>query len=431
MTCAAALLWRGSGLLRFWTFFLACTAFALPTYHAGRAWVSRSSLVDVLGALFGAGLHTGLGAARLALRRTEAPPSHSPETARTASVLRTVLVGALVGAVPLLVFGALFVSADAVFARMLGNLVRFDFEMLLGHVLGIAGLTWLASGYLTGMLAGTRIDRPNDLRLSVPRLGTAEVATAMGLVDLLFLSFVAIQLRYLFGGSAMVQVTPDLTYAAYAREGFFQLVATVGLALPWLLVTHRLLEDGGVRARSLFAGLAGLQLVLLFVVVASAFQRMLAYQDAYGLTELRVVATAGLVALTGLVIWFGVTVLTGRAHRFALGGLVAAYLLVGSLHLINPGALVARHNLDRGAGLVELDVAHLASLGSDAAPILVNRMVELAPNDRCTVAKALLRSWGPDRPGDWRSFNLSEARARATVVSAMSMLEQAAANSCD
>ena len=45
--CGAALLWRGSGLLRFWTFVAACTAFALPALDAGRAWVRRAGILEV------------------------------------------------------------------------------------------------------------------------------------------------------------------------------------------------------------------------------------------------------------------------------------------------------------------------------------------------------------------------------------------------
>ncbi|MDH3222747.1 MAG: hypothetical protein OEO23_03455, partial [Gemmatimonadota bacterium] len=36
--CGAALMWRGSDLLRVGTFLAACTAFALPALDVGRAW---------------------------------------------------------------------------------------------------------------------------------------------------------------------------------------------------------------------------------------------------------------------------------------------------------------------------------------------------------------------------------------------------------
>ncbi|NNF27108.1 MAG: DUF4173 domain-containing protein [Gemmatimonadetes bacterium] len=415
VVCGAALLWRGSGMIRFWTFVAACGAFALPTLHAGRAWVTRAGVLDVAAAAVGTCLHTAFGAVRLiiGLRSEEREATDSRGPARSA--FRTAVVGTLLAAVPLFVFGALFVSADAVFARILGDLVRFDLETVASHLFAVAALGWLTCGYLTGMVVGTDLRGDRDFRGALPRLGTAEVATAMGLVDLLFLAFVAVQLRYLFGGASLVQVTPDLTYAEYAREGFFQLVAAVALAIPWMLGTHALLEDRGLKARSWFAGLAGTQLALLLVVVASAVQRMLAYQGAYGLTELRVVATTGLVALTALLLWFGATVLSGRAHRFSFGVLVTGYLLVAALQIMNPAGLVVRHNLDRSVALGGVDVEYLASLGSDATPGLVARIAELDGDEQCLVAERLLRSWGPDRPGDWRSFNLSESRARSAV----------------
>jgi hypothetical protein len=415
LLCGAALLWRGSGLLRFGTFLAACTAFALPALNAGRAWTRRSGVLDVVEAVAGAGLHSAFGSARLINRHNwgEIGTDTSRGTART--VARTALGGALLALVPLMVFGALFISADEVFATMVEDFVRIDLQAFASHLVVIAVLSWLACGYLIGVSSGTRLEGIHRLQPTRPSLGIAEVGTALGLVDLLFLGFVIVQFRYLFGGGAWVEVTPGLTYAAYARAGFFQLVAAVALAIPWLLVTHALLDDRGLKARSVFFGFAGAHLLLLLAIVASAIQRMLVYQAAYGLTELRVVATAVLVWLTVVVVWFGATVFSGRRDRFAFGGLVTAFVLVGALQLVNPAGLVARHNVDRIAELGGVDADYLGSLGSDAAPLLVGRLNELPDEAQCVLASRLLRLWGPERPGDWRSLNWSESRARDAV----------------
>ena len=45
-----------------------------------------------------------------------------------------------------------------------------------------------------------------------------------------------VQFRYLFGGAALVQVSETLTYAEYARRGFFELVAVAALLLPIMLL---------------------------------------------------------------------------------------------------------------------------------------------------------------------------------------------------
>lgn len=420
----AALLWRGSGLLRFGAFLAACTAFALPALHAGRAWIRRSGIVDVVEAVLGAGLHSAFGSARLLDRDDwgELGTETSRGTART--VLRTAVGGALLALVPLLIFGALFMSADQVFATIVGDFVRIDLETFASHLVVTAILSWLACGYLVGICTGTRLEGLRRIRIARPSLRIAPVATALGLVDLLFLSFVIVQLRYLFGGGAWVEVTPGLTYAAYARAGFFQLVAAVALAIPWLLVTHALMGECGHKARSVFAGFAGVHLLLLLAIVASAVQRMLAYQTAYGLTELRVVVTAALMGLTVVVVWFGATVLSGRRDRFAFGVLVTAFALVGALQVVNPTGLVARHNLDRSAELGGVDAEYLGSLGSDAAPLLVARLAELPDEAQCSVASRLIRMWGPERPADWRSFNWSESRARVAVENGLGTLRR-------
>jgi hypothetical protein len=62
------------------------------------------------------------------------------------------------------------------------------------------------------------------------------VSVALWILNLLFLGFMAVQLRYLFGGADLVEVTAGLGYAEYARRGFFELVATAALVVPILLV---------------------------------------------------------------------------------------------------------------------------------------------------------------------------------------------------
>ncbi len=422
LLCGAALVWRGSGLVRFGTFVAACTAFALPGLHAGRSWVRRSGVVDLAEAVVGAGLHSALGAVRLLGREQwdEVGTDATRGTART--VVRTAIGGVLLALVPLLVFGALFVAADEVFATILSDFVALDLQAFASHLVVIVVLSWLACGYLVGISSGTKLDTIRRLIPAPPRLGIAPVATALGLVDLLFLGFVVVQFRYLFGGASWVELTPDLTYATYARSGFFELVAAVALAIPWLLAMHALLGEHALKARAVFRGFAGLHLALLLVIVGSAIQRMLAYQAAYGLTEDRVVATAVLAALTVVVVWFGATVLSGHRDRFAFGALTTAYALIGALQILDPVGLVTRHNLDRSSELGGIDAQYLASLGSDAAPLLVARLDELPREAQCTVASRLIRQWGPERPHDWRSFNWSEDRARRAVANELATL---------
>src|SRR5207248_10267848 len=118
--------------------------------------------------------------------------------------------------------------------------------------------------------AAQAISRPNL------RLGATEVAAALAVVDLLFLAFVLVQLRYLFGGQGLVETRVHLTYAQYARHGFFELVAVALLVLPLLLGADYLTRGAERRAR-LVRMLSVALVALVLVVMASALQRMRLY----------------------------------------------------------------------------------------------------------------------------------------------------------
>src|SRR3989442_918343 len=94
------------------------------------------------------------------------------------------------------------------------------------------------------------------------------------------------------GGTDLIQRTTGLTYAEYARRGFFELVAASALVLPILLAADWAVRNEAPQQRRTFRSLAGLLILLLAVVMASALERMRLYVDQFGLSEVRLYATA-------------------------------------------------------------------------------------------------------------------------------------------
>ena len=136
------------------------------------------------------------------------------------------VVRGLLLAVPLvLLFLVLFSSADAVFGSLLGKLPALNLD--LGSLPGRAILAIVAAWLAAGLLTFASIGREND-RLDVDRpvrrwLGLTEALTVLVVLDLLFAVFVVVQATYLFGGQDTLGQT-GLTYAEYARRGFFDLI---------------------------------------------------------------------------------------------------------------------------------------------------------------------------------------------------------------
>jgi hypothetical protein len=304
---------------------------------------------------------------------------------RTARVL-VVARGAAIAAPFILVFGALFLAADAVFRHIAASAVPTTLPELLPHLLVVTGVTWLAAGLLRDLAAARDDDRlisPDELTLGERtwRVGGTELAIALACIDLLFLAFVIVQARYLFGGRAIVLSHHHLTYAQYARHGFFELLAVSALVVPVVLAANALVRSRVVRALSVV-------LILLELAVAgSALQRMHVYVDRYGLTELRIYVTGVTLWIAVVLVWAIPTVVVGNGRRFAVGALVAGLAATLALNVANPDALIVRTNIARG----HVDPHYLAQLGDDAVPSLVARLPAVTdPTARRNLARALL-----------------------------------------
>jgi hypothetical protein len=242
------------------------------------------------------------------------------------------------------------------------------------------------------------------------------VSVALWILNLLFLSFMAVQLRYLFGGANLVEVTPGLTYADYARRGFFELVAASALVVPILLVADWAAARNTSRPRITLRATMLVLVVLLVGVIASAAYRMRLYQQAYGLTEQRLYVSVFIVWLTSVLGWLVFTVLRDHRERFALGSIVSGLVCIAALHVLNPHALIARVNIDRAAVGKEYDGNYLRTLSADAVPVIVARLDSLPDAERCRYARMLEERWRGERPGGWRTWNLSDWRARRLVA---------------
>ncbi|MCC6858168.1 MAG: DUF4173 domain-containing protein [Bryobacterales bacterium] len=424
---AAGLAWRDAPPLRLLALGCATLAFALAAHRRSASWVRHAGVLGYAGALALGALQAWTAAA-LALgdaarTRTRIAAGRPAGWRRAAAVARGLLIAAPLVAV----FGALFMSADAVFAKMVGSVFRFDFQRLASHILVFSILAWISTGYLRGFLTGTQLPplggpgrsgAPSAFAPKRPPLGITETATALAALDLLFLLFVIVQFRYLFGGDALIQVTPDLTYAEYARRGFFELVLAVALVVPVLLGADWLADRRGPRDVLVFRMLAGLQIGLVLAIAASALQRLRLYRASYGLTESRFYAMALLIWIAAMLLWLAATVLRGRRDAFAFGTLVSGLLAVALLFVVNPDAIIARANLAR---LVSTDAAarfdarYAASLSADAAPVLMDALPALPPGVQCTLARSLLRRWPPDRERTVRGWNWSAARVSGAV----------------
>lgn len=401
---AAALIWRDSPTLFALNLLGVGSVAALASPRVRAAGPRRAGLGDyAVGAAELAWASAG-GAAALVLADIDWAALPVEGRLRRA---RGTAVG-LAAAVPVAaVFGGLLMQADPVFDRLVGRTLQIDLAPLASHAGLVLLWGWLAAGVVRVLC------RP-EAGVARPRsggtLGLGEVGTVLAVVDLLFLAFVVVQFRYLFGGADLVRGLTGVSYAEYARRGFFELVTVAALSLPMLLLADWSLDQRDpLRARR-FRRLALLMLLLLDVMLASALFRMRLYTESYGLTELRFYTTAFMGWLVLVLGWFGATVLRGRRERFGTGALLAGWLVLAALNLANPDAVIAGVNLDRAAAGRPLDADYAAELSADALPAFRRGLPRLGTVEACAAATRLERRWGDERAGKAR-WTIALARA--------------------
>ena len=242
-------------------------------------------------------------------------------------------------------------------------------------------------------------------------LGIVELGVVLGLLNVLFLAFVVVQFRYLFGGADLVQVSPTLTFAEYARRGFFELVTVSALLLFVMLLLDWLARLDHPREVTVYRILAGLLGALLFVVIVSALQRMRLYTQEYGLTELRLYTTAFMLWITAGALWYVLTVLRDRRERFLFGTMVAGLVVAAILNAINPDDLIVRTNALRADASTRFDGVYGTRLSADAVPALIEALPAMPADQRSYVARRLLDRWESAQSQDWRSWNYGRYRA--------------------
>jgi hypothetical protein len=341
---------------------------------------------------------------------------------------RLVARAVVLGLVATIVFGALLASGDPVFAGATSWFVRWNLESLVQHLFFVAFFSWPVIGFLRGTALVTRgrsvLDDP--LPASLNRM---DVLVVLGSLNVLFTSFVLLQLRALFGGQAYVLATTGLTLAEYARSGFFTLVVTAGLVLVVLLALNALLRDTSLGAWRTSRRLAQSLSVLVGVVMASAATRMALYVDAFGPSADRVYASAAIVWVGALFFCFSLTVLRDRPRLFLLGSAGAAWATLLALNVASPEQYVLRRNLERAAAGAEFDLSYATTqLGADAVPGLVEAIAEASPEEfarftagedgtrSCDVVRELLERWGAAANEDGTGWNLARSRARQALV---------------
>jgi hypothetical protein len=299
-----------------------------------------------------------------------------------------------------LVIGAVLASGDAVFASFLR--VDLPLENLGPHLFGFVAGTWLVAAVLTQ----ATLAKPEEPPVRRPLIGPLEGSMVLGGLIIVYALFATARLLVALRGDSYVLETTGLTYAEYARSGFFQLLGAAALTVLVLLLLRTAVDLPTTASRRVFAFLAAAAVVLTLVMVQSAVIRLGLYDAAFGLTLLRLYSTIFAWWIGAVLVLVGLALCGVGARRSWLPGAVACSALITLVlvNVVDPERMIMNRNLDRLHETGRFDTYHATGLSDDGLVVLVDRFDELGIQHRTEVRAELC---GRSRPDPRATTNLS------------------------
>ncbi|WP_423488732.1 DUF4153 domain-containing protein [Mycobacteroides sp. PCS013] len=306
-------------------------------------------------------------------------------------------------------FGALLADADARFKALLSGVLPL---VSFGEVVGRVLVGVLVGGFALGAIYV--LSKPPSFDRLAPtepkKLPRWEWSLPLAALNLLFIAFVGVQISVLFGGDEHVQVTEGLTYAEYARQGFWQLLFVTILVLGVIAVAIRVAGRDDARDRLFLRVLIGGLCLTTLVIVVSAIHRMSLYEKAYGFSVERLLVRwieLGMAVVLVLILVAGI--------RMSARWLPTAVVAVGAfgmlgLAIFNPESYIAQRNVEFFEQTGKIDQWYMGGLSSDAfaATKALPEEVRVCVQGRIA---------GQQRAGaPWYEYNVSRARIRAAEV---------------
>jgi hypothetical protein len=260
--------------------------------------LALARLRDLVRGAFGTAISVATGAVPLIGLRLEemrvaaaSRASSAPGAANTSRRGLRLGMALIVAIVLVLIFTLMLRNADPLFKAYV-SFPDIRTDVIFSHVAIPVVFAWIVGGWLRRAIYSDTATARNydgtDLNSDATdngngngelpiALGAIEVGVVLGALALLFIVFVAVQVGWLFGGAGLVVRTTGLTYAEYARQGFFELTAVAALVLAVLLGVHAFIRstDGGTL--TLFRRLAGVLVLLTAAIIVSAAARIHLY----------------------------------------------------------------------------------------------------------------------------------------------------------
>ncbi|SFV71446.1 hypothetical protein MNB_SV-13-1410 [hydrothermal vent metagenome] len=267
----------------------------------------------------------------------------------------------------LIMFALLLSSADREYSAFFTALFTIDIPFEAYYIMTVP-LTFIL--YLLFFIFSFSNDKDRQSIQETNTLDMLIIGIFLGMINLLFFSFIAMQIPFLSTG----YIREGINIASFAREGFFQLMTIMGLVSLIFLFILRRHKDEKVSTVLLVILLA--QSIIMGII---SLKKMYLYQNIMGATVLRYYVEwfdYFLLSILSLGILFLI-------KRYAFSKFLDMIVVLGFLSLtlvssLNIDAIVAKNHIEKFKDTPhKLDKNMLQQLSIDALPIIKKHHIKV------------------------------------------------------
>ena len=367
--------------------FLLMMSLLLKQFYDTSQWKLGKHLASIL--------HTAFGSITQILRPFKDAKKYVSTKGIKTRNLHYMLLGTAIAVPFLIIVVVLLSSADVFFSQLTSNLMDSfsDVESFAGMFIRTVVVFMGVYLLIAYLCKHTLNEDVNDMRNGEPLLAI----TITVLLTAVYILFAGIQIFGLFLGK--LELPEGYTYAEYAREGFFQLLAVSILNFILVLISLSFFRESKV-----LKAILTIMSLCTYIMIASSAVRMIMYINSYDLTFLRILVlwTLGLLALLFLGIMINIFKEKFPLYRYSIVVVTVLYLLLSFSH---PDYIIASVNVQKN----DVDYEYLDTLSADAAPVLIPYIYE---NQLMQTEKFYLKEIDQEDGGlGIRTFNVSRFTA--------------------
>lgn len=290
----------------------------------------------------------------------------------------SVVVGIIISIPLLFIVVTLLSQADYEFGRLVQNIVQRIWDLslidyILEFFLGIP-VACYCFGFLYGNHYKRKVDfikyeSVNSRFIKLHAIPGSAVYGPLVVFNVIYVVFFIALASYLF--SAFSGDLPvEMTYAEYARKGFFELCAVAAINLTVIAFAYTCVKRKEGEYGKTLRLLTGLLSLFTIMLVITAMSKMQMYISSYGLTRLRIYTFWFMI----LIIFIFILIAVWHVKRYNMGriliaGSVVLFLVLG---FSNADGIIAKYNIDayEKGTLTQLDTRLLEDLSDAAVPYI-------------------------------------------------------------